>query len=119
MLPSTLLDTAQIPGGENKLRLMRRGSEFFIMLDNIGLMNSRGCGSKEALATLSCGRASSREDTQILIGGFGMGFTLRAAFPLLGEKAQTIRGAIGVQSNYSSPTPPNNDGKRCDCRRIG
>jgi len=41
VLPSTLLDTAQIPGGENKLRLMRRGSEFFIMLDNIGLMNSR------------------------------------------------------------------------------
>ncbi len=90
MLPSTLLDTAQIPGGENKLRLMRRGSEFSIMLDNIELMNSRVCGSEEALATLSCGRVSSREDTQILIGGLGMGFTLRAALPLLGEKAQLV-----------------------------
>ena len=74
---------------------------------------------------LSCGRASSREDTQILIGGFGKGFTLRAALPLLGEKAQTIRGAIGVQSNYSSPTssifpkrtPRYLERRRRNCRR--
>ena len=90
VLPWTLLDTAQIPGGENKLRLMRRGSEFSIMLDNIELMNSRVGGSEEALATLSCGRISSREDTRILIGGLGMGFTLRAALPLLKENAQLV-----------------------------
>ena len=79
VLPWTLLDTAQIPGGEDKLRLMRRGSEFSIMLDDIELMNSRVGGSEEALATLSCGRISVRRQTRILIGGLGMGFTLRAA----------------------------------------
>jgi spermidine synthase len=85
-----LLDTAQIPGGEDKLRLMRRGSEFSIMLNDIELMNSRVGGSEEALATLSCARISARKEPRILIGGLGMGFTLRAALALLGEKAQLV-----------------------------
>ena len=90
MLPWILLDTAQIPGGEDKLRLMRRGSEFSIMLNDIELMNSRVGGSEEALATLSCERINARSETRILIGGLGMGFTLRAALALLGEKAQLV-----------------------------
>lgn len=90
MLPWTLLDTAQIPGGEDKLRLMSRGSEFSIMLDDIELMNSRVGGSEEALATLSCGRLDAGRETRILIGGLGMGFTLRAALAILGEAAQLV-----------------------------
>jgi spermidine synthase len=90
VLPWTLLDTAQIPGGADKLRLMRRGAEFSIMLDDIELMNSRVGGSEEALAKLSCGRISAHGAPRILIGGLGMGFTLRAALALLGEKAQLV-----------------------------
>jgi len=90
VLPWTLLDTAQIPGGADKLRLMCRGSEFSIMLDDIELMNSRVGGSEAALARLSCGRISARGGARILIGGLGMGFTLRAALALLGEKAQLV-----------------------------
>ena len=90
MLPWILLDTAQIPGGADKLRLMRRGAEFSIMLNDVELMNSRVGGSEEALARLSCERIGARGDTRILIGGLGMGFTLRAALALLGEKAQLV-----------------------------
>jgi spermidine synthase len=90
VLPWTLLDTAQIPGGEDTLRLMCRGSEFSIMLNNIELMNSRVGGSEEALAKLSCERLGARKDVRVLIGGLGMGFTLRAALALLGENAQVI-----------------------------
>jgi len=90
VLPWIFLDTAQIPGGADKLRLLRRGSEFSIMLNDIELMNSRVGGSEEALATLSCERISVRSEARILIGGLGMGFTLRAALALLGEKAQLV-----------------------------
>jgi spermidine synthase len=69
---------------------MRRGTEFSIMLDDIELMNSRVGGSEAALATLSCGRIASRSETRVLIGGLGMGFTLRAALAILGEKAQLV-----------------------------
>ena len=88
MIPWSLLDAAQIPGGEGELRLMRRGAEFSIMLGNIELMNSRVSGSEEALATLSCERIQARPQPRILIGGLGMGFTLRGALAVLDSKAR-------------------------------
>ncbi len=87
MIPWLLLDTARVPGG-GELRLKRRGGEFSIMLGDIELMNSRLGGSEEALATLSCGRIRAPLDARILIGGLGMGFTLRAALGALGEGAR-------------------------------
>lgn len=89
MLPRVLLDTADIPGG-GTLRLIQRGSEFSIMLGSNELMNSRLSGSEEALATLSCERILPRKNAGLLIGGLGMGFTLRAALPLLGNDAQVV-----------------------------
>ncbi|WP_036286451.1 spermidine synthase [Methylocystis sp. ATCC 49242] len=90
MIPRILLDTAQIPGGEGELRLMRRGAEFSIMLGNNELMNSRLSGSEEALATLSCERIRARPQPRILIGGLGMGFTLRAALSVLDAQARIV-----------------------------
>ncbi|MCQ4191595.1 spermidine synthase family protein [Methylocystis suflitae] len=90
MIPWTLLDTAPIPGSEGELRLKRRGAEFSIMLGNIELMNSRLSGSEEALATLSCERIQARPQPRVLIGGLGMGFTLRAALTVLGENARIV-----------------------------
>ena len=89
MIPWSLLDTAQVPGG-GELRLMRRGAEFSIMLGGNQLMNSRARGSEEALATIACERIRSREKPRILIGGLGMGFTLRAALAALGTDARII-----------------------------
>lgn len=90
MIPWTLIDRAQIPGGEGELRLMRRGDEFSIRLGNNELMNSRLSGSEEALATLSLERIQSRPAALVLIGGLGMGFTLRAALAVLGPQARVI-----------------------------
>lgn len=90
MIPWSLIDTAQIPGGESALRLMRRGAEFSIMLGQNELMNSRLSGSEEALATLACGRLPARPDPRILIGGLGMGFTLRAALAVLNPQARVV-----------------------------
>lgn len=78
MIPWETLDSAQAPGG-GELRLKRRGSEFSIMLGANELMNSRLSGSEEALATLAFDQLKGRKAPRILIGGLGMGFTLRAA----------------------------------------
>lgn len=77
MIPWIQLDAAEAPGG-GRLRLMRRGAEFSIRLDGTELMGSRLSGSEEALATLALARLA-RPAPRILIGGLGMGFTLRAA----------------------------------------
>ena len=88
MIPWLLLDTAPIPGGSGELRLMRRGSEFSIKLGQNELMNSRLSGSEESLATIACEKIRDRKDQHVLIGGLGMGFTLRAALAALGPDAR-------------------------------
>jgi spermidine synthase len=90
VIPWSLLDTAPVPGGDGQLRLMRRGAEFSIRLGHNELMNSRLGGSEEALATIACGKIRSRERPRVLIGGLGMGFTLRAALAVLGTEARII-----------------------------
>ena len=82
------LDTAFVPDDGGVLRLMRRGDEYSIMIGRIELMNSRRSGSEEALATLVSARLAARPAPHVLIGGFGMGFTLRAALASLGPKAR-------------------------------
>jgi spermidine synthase len=53
-------------------------------------MNSRLGESEEALAAIACERIRSRERPRILIGGLGMGFTLRAALAALGPDARIV-----------------------------
>jgi spermidine synthase len=88
MIPWLQIDTARVPGADVELRLMRRGAEFSMMLGQNELMNSRLSGSEEALATLACRRIEAVECPHVLIGGLGMGFTLRAALAVLGTEAR-------------------------------
>ncbi|MHA7968213.1 spermidine synthase [Rhizobium sp. CAU 1783] len=88
MLPWIQLDAASIPGGGGELRLKQRGTEFSIMLGTNELMNSRLSGSEEALATLAWERIKERQRPHVLIGGLGMGFTLRAALSVLPADAR-------------------------------
>jgi spermidine synthase len=90
MIPWSLLDTAKIPGGRGELRLKQRGSEFSIMLGSNELMNSRRSGSEELLAELTCERIKARSTPRILIGGLGMGFTLRAALTALAPRSSIV-----------------------------
>ncbi|TGV10203.1 hypothetical protein EN816_27970 [Mesorhizobium sp. M8A.F.Ca.ET.173.01.1.1] len=90
MIPWIQLDSAKTPDGQQELRLKRRGSEFSIMLGTNELMNSRLSGSEEALAKLSCQRIAGHRQPRVLIGGLGMGFTLRAALAELGRNAEIV-----------------------------
>lgn len=90
MIPWVQVDSAKTPDGGQELRLKRRGSEFSIMLGTNELMNSRLSGSEEALAKLSCQRIVGHRQPRILIGGLGMGFTLRAALAELGKDASIV-----------------------------
>jgi len=89
MIPWVRLDVAAVPGG-GELRLMRRGDEFSIMLGTNPLMNSRMSGSERALANLTCARLAGRPRPHLLIGGLGMGFTLRAALAALPAAATVV-----------------------------
>lgn len=82
-----LIGTAEVPGGD-ALRLYRRGDDFIIAIDRNELMSSRMSGSEEALATMTCDRLRSTKAASLLIGGYGMGFTLRAALGALGPDAK-------------------------------
>ena len=86
MKPRELVGTAMVPGGE-ELRLFRRGDDFMIVLARNELMNSRMSGSEEALATMTCERLGDCAGPHLLVGGYGMGFTLRAALAVLPRNA--------------------------------
>ena len=89
VIPWTLIDATPVPGGKAQLKLLRRGAEFSIRLGAVELMNSRLSGSEEALAVRTCERLAGASP-KILIGGLGMGFTLRAALGTLAPRAEVV-----------------------------
>jgi len=72
------------------IKLMRRGDEYILLADGAILMSSRMHGSEEALATFACPRARRLERPSVLIGGLGMGFTLRATLDVLPPGASIV-----------------------------
>jgi len=92
MIPSTLIGTANIPNNGGELRLTQRGNEFSINLKGAGgiLMTSRVNGSEIALAELGCAHVKGKENTKVLVGGMGMGFTLAAALKATSNNSQVV-----------------------------
>lgn len=89
MIQRELLGTAQVPGGA-ELRLFRHDRAFMIVLGSNELMSTRMNGSEIALATETIARLKDLKAPRLLIGGYGMGFTLRAALEKLGTRAQIV-----------------------------
>jgi spermidine synthase len=87
--PFELLGQALSPDG-TVMKLMRRGDEYLILADGAILMSSRMHGSEEALATFACQWARTLMRPSVLIGGLGMGFTLRATLDLLSPDATVV-----------------------------
>ena len=90
MIPWELIDSALVPGNAGELRLYRRDGEFSIRVAGVELMNSRVHGSEEALAELACARIAHRARAHILIGGLGMGYTMKAALKRLGSESRIV-----------------------------
>lgn len=89
MKPWETLGRAHLPDG-TELTLVRHPSEFAILANGRSLMSSRMHGSEEALARLGCARARTMRSPSVLIGGLGMGFTLRAALDALPPTARVL-----------------------------
>lgn len=84
-----LLGEARMPDGTD-IKLQRRDTEYVIFAGGKILMSSRMHGSEEALAAFACAQLSRRENARVLIGGLGMGFTLRATLDLLPSSATVV-----------------------------
>jgi len=89
MTPRILLGVAEVPGGP-PLKLFQRGTDFTIALERNDLMSSRMSGSEEALGAMACERLGRRSSARLLVGGYGMGFTLRAILRILPADAQVV-----------------------------
>jgi spermidine synthase len=90
MITRELLGTAQVPGGE-ELRLFAHGRDFMIVLGHNELMSTRMRHSEEMLAEETLARLErgpKSDGPHLLIGGYGMGFTLRAALAGLGANGR-------------------------------
>ena len=77
-----LLGETRAPDGTD-IRLQRQVDEYLILANGKPLMSSRLHGSEEALATLACAHARVPDRPRVLVGGLGMGFTLRAVLDVL------------------------------------
>ena len=89
MKPWEVLGRTSAPDG-TELTLVRHPSEYAILADGQSLMSSRMSGSEQGLGTLGCARARTLERPHVLIGGLGMGFTLRAALDVLPPAARIL-----------------------------
>ena len=111
MKPWETLDRTRLPDG-TELALRRHPDELVIAADGRTLMSSRTHGSEEALARLGCQQARTLTRPAVLIGGLGMGFTLRATLDLLPPDATVVvaelvpaivdwnRGPLGPLAGY-------------------
>jgi spermidine synthase len=84
--PTVTIDTAQTPGG-SELVLYQHDDSFFIRVDGEILMHSRQHESELELARLGCAHLAEEPEPAVLIGGLGLGYTLRQCLDMLNPKA--------------------------------
>ncbi|MBC8281873.1 MAG: hypothetical protein H8E48_13905 [Chloroflexi bacterium] len=94
MIPWKLLGTATTSKNGSELRLYQRDTEFSIKADSQELMNSQVHGSEDALAKLACEKITNYPEVRVLVGGLGLGYTLRAALNELKSDAEVVVAEI-------------------------
>jgi spermidine synthase len=111
-----VLDRIVTPDG-HELALHHRGGVFTVRIDGYELISSRGRGSEEALAELGCRWLGDTARPQVLVGGLGIGYTLRAALDRLPCRAEVTvvelfthvvrwnRGLLGALVAYPLDDP--------------
>lgn len=89
MIPWETIGETTTPDG-TRITLRRRGHEFLLLADGRSLMPSTITGSEQALAASGCRSLAGRASPLVLIGGLGMGFTVRAALDVLPPGAEIV-----------------------------
>jgi spermidine synthase len=84
------LDTATVPGSHCRLRLYQFEQDYSIQVDDSELMNSRAYASETGFAELGCARIQGLAKPRVLIGGLGMGYSLKTALDHLPKDAEVI-----------------------------
>jgi len=89
MRPFETLDRVTTPEGR-ELSLHHHDGHYFIHFDGEELMSTWVHGSESALAELTCRNLAATRQPRVLIGGLGLGFTLRAALEVLPRDAEVV-----------------------------
>lgn len=89
MKPAQKLATARTPNG-SEMALYRRDRDYAIRVDGYELMNSRRHESELELARLGCAHVAAHPAPCVLVGGLGLGYTLREALGILGARAEIV-----------------------------
>lgn len=93
MRPFETLDSFTTSDGQ-RLTLHRRDGDYFIDLDGHELMSTRVHGSETTLGKLACSHLRDAKQPRVLIGGLGLGFTLRAALEVLPPGATVVQAEV-------------------------
>jgi spermidine synthase len=114
--PWKVLERTRTADG-TELILTRHTTEYAILADGRRLMSSLMHRSEEALAELGCERARTLSEPRVLVGGLGMGYTLRAALDVLPQTAIVLvaervgavvawnRGPLGALAGHPLEDP--------------
>ena len=107
---------ATTPDGE-PLALAREAGHWVIRVSGVPLMSSATYGSEQAMASVAAERVGKRRAPKILVGGLGMGFTVRAALDEFGKDARVVvaellpsviefsRGVLGPLADHPLSDP--------------
>jgi spermidine synthase len=93
MKPRLKIATAKTPDGGTMV-LYQHDRDFLIEVDGDDLMLSRHNESELELARLGCAHLAGRKAPSVLIGGLGMGYTLRQALDMLSPDAEVVVGEL-------------------------
>ena len=93
MKKTTLLDTATTPDGR-PMTLLAHDADRIIRVDGVELMSTRQHHSEERLGELACAGLTATRGARVLIGGLGMGFTLRAVLRSTAADAEVVVAEI-------------------------
>ena len=102
LIPWVHLDSADVPGEHDQLRLMQRGQEFSIRVGSIELMNSRLSGSEQALATLTCARLQTAPTRGCLSAASAWGSPSRRSRSARTRGARRRRGTCPCRRGVGS-----------------
>lgn len=93
MNPRVRIAAARTPSG-GEMVLYQHGHDFSITVDGQDLMNSRQHESELALARLGCAHLVDHPAPRVLIGGLGLGYTLRQTLDMLCPDGQVVVGEL-------------------------